>query len=66
MASSRTMALSPSEHSRMRSPGASSRVRVSTSTSASVPSARVTSARLLQPGDVIRIGHTDLLVEARA
>jgi len=25
----------------------------------------VTSARLLQPGDVIRIGHTDLLVEGR-
>ena len=31
-----------------------------------VNGARVTSARLLQPGDVIRIGHTDLLVEARA
>ena len=29
-----------------------------------VNGARVTSARLLQPGDVIRIGHTDLLVEA--
>jgi pSer/pThr/pTyr-binding forkhead associated (FHA) protein len=28
-----------------------------------VNGARVTSARLLQPGDVIRIGHTDLLVE---
>ena len=28
-----------------------------------VNGARVTSARL-QPGDVIRIGHTDLLVEA--
>jgi len=31
-----------------------------------VNGARVTSARLLQPGDVIRIGHTDLLVEERA
>jgi len=31
-----------------------------------VNGARVTSARLLQPGDVIRIGHTDLLVEGRA
>jgi pSer/pThr/pTyr-binding forkhead associated (FHA) protein len=29
-----------------------------------VNGARVTSARQLQPGDVIRIGHTDLLVEA--
>ena len=29
-----------------------------------VNGARVTSARLLQPGDVIRVGHTDLLVEA--
>ena len=29
-----------------------------------VNGARVTSARLLQPGDVIRIGHTDLRVEA--
>jgi pSer/pThr/pTyr-binding forkhead associated (FHA) protein len=29
-----------------------------------VNGARVTSARLLAPGDVIRIGHTDLLVEA--
>jgi pSer/pThr/pTyr-binding forkhead associated (FHA) protein len=29
-----------------------------------VNGARVTTARLLQPGDVIRIGHTDLLVEA--
>jgi len=29
-----------------------------------VNGARVTSARLLQPGDVIRIGHTALLVEA--
>lgn len=29
-----------------------------------VNGARVTSARLLQSGDVIRIGHTDLLVEA--
>ena len=29
-----------------------------------VNGARVTSARLLQAGDVIRIGHTDLLVEA--
>jgi hypothetical protein len=29
-----------------------------------VNGARVTSARLLHPGDVIRIGHTDLLVEA--
>jgi pSer/pThr/pTyr-binding forkhead associated (FHA) protein len=29
-----------------------------------VNGARVTNARLLQPGDVIRIGHTDLLVEA--
>ena len=29
-----------------------------------VNGARVTSERLLQPGDVIRIGHTDLLVEA--
>jgi pSer/pThr/pTyr-binding forkhead associated (FHA) protein len=28
-----------------------------------VNGARVTSARLLLPGDVIRIGHTDLLVE---
>jgi hypothetical protein len=28
-----------------------------------VNGARVTSARRLQPGDVIRIGHTDLLVE---
>lgn len=28
-----------------------------------VNGARVTSARLLRPGDVIRIGHTDLLVE---
>ena len=28
-----------------------------------VNGARVTSARLLAPGDVIRIGHTDLLVE---
>jgi FHA domain len=31
-----------------------------------VNGARVTSARLLQPGDVIRVGHTDLLVEGRA
>ena len=31
-----------------------------------VNGARVTSARLLQAGDVIRIGHTDLLVEERA
>ena len=31
-----------------------------------VNGARVTSARLLHPGDVIRIGHTDLLVEGRA
>lgn len=31
-----------------------------------VNGARVTSARLLQPGDVIRIGHTDLLVEETA
>ena len=29
-----------------------------------VNGARVTSARLLAPGDVIRIGHTDLLVES--
>ena len=29
-----------------------------------VNGARVTTSRLLQPGDVIRIGHTDLLVEA--
>jgi len=29
-----------------------------------VNGARVTSARLLQPGDVVRIGHTDLRVEA--
>jgi hypothetical protein len=29
-----------------------------------VNGARVTSARLLSPGDVVRIGHTDLLVEA--
>jgi pSer/pThr/pTyr-binding forkhead associated (FHA) protein len=29
-----------------------------------VNGARVTSARLLHPGDVIRVGHTDLLVEA--
>jgi pSer/pThr/pTyr-binding forkhead associated (FHA) protein len=29
-----------------------------------VNGARVTSARLVHPGDVIRIGHTDLLVEA--
>lgn len=29
-----------------------------------VNGARVTSARLLQAGDVVRIGHTDLLVEA--
>ena len=29
-----------------------------------VNGSRVTSARLLQAGDVIRIGHTDLLVEA--
>ena len=28
-----------------------------------VNGARVTSARLLQPGDVVRIGHTDLVVE---
>jgi pSer/pThr/pTyr-binding forkhead associated (FHA) protein len=28
-----------------------------------VNGARVTSARLLAPGDVVRIGHTDLLVE---
>ena len=28
-----------------------------------VNGARVTSARLLQPGDVVRIGHTDLRVE---
>lgn len=28
-----------------------------------VNGARVTSARLLQPGDVLRIGHTDLVVE---
>ncbi len=31
-----------------------------------VNGARVTTARLLQPGDVIRIGHTDLLVEERS
>lgn len=31
-----------------------------------VNGARVTSARLLQAGDVIRIGHTDLLVEETA
>jgi pSer/pThr/pTyr-binding forkhead associated (FHA) protein len=29
-----------------------------------VNGARVTSARLLAPGDVVRIGHTDLLVES--
>jgi pSer/pThr/pTyr-binding forkhead associated (FHA) protein len=29
-----------------------------------VNGAPVTSRRLLQPGDVVRIGHTDLLVEA--
>jgi pSer/pThr/pTyr-binding forkhead associated (FHA) protein len=29
-----------------------------------VNGAPVTTRRLLQPGDVIRIGHTDLLVEA--
>ena len=29
-----------------------------------VNGARVTTARMLHPGDVIRIGHTDLLVEA--
>jgi len=29
-----------------------------------VNGARVTSRRLLHPGDVVRIGHTDLLVEA--
>jgi hypothetical protein len=29
-----------------------------------VNGARVTSARLLSPGDVVRVGHTDLLVEA--
>lgn len=29
-----------------------------------VNGARVTSARLLQPGDIVRIGHTDLRVEA--
>lgn len=29
-----------------------------------VNGAPVTSARLLQPGDVVRVGHTDLLVEA--
>ena len=28
-----------------------------------VNGARVTSARLLQPGDIVRIGHTDLVVE---
>jgi pSer/pThr/pTyr-binding forkhead associated (FHA) protein len=31
-----------------------------------VNGARVTSARLLHAGDVIRIGHTDLLVEEHA
>jgi pSer/pThr/pTyr-binding forkhead associated (FHA) protein len=31
-----------------------------------VNGARVTSGRLLHPGDVIRIGHTDLLVEEHA
>lgn len=29
-----------------------------------VNGARVTSARLLQPGDVVRVGHTDLVVES--
>jgi pSer/pThr/pTyr-binding forkhead associated (FHA) protein len=29
-----------------------------------VNGARVTSSRLLQPGDVVRVGHTDLVVES--